>query len=46
MKAMLEPIMVAASIHVLASGAHGAALLPDPITPSSHGGFMNTTDAI
>jgi len=45
MKAMLEPMMVAASIHVLAAAPHGAALLPDRITASSQGDLIDAMDA-
>jgi hypothetical protein len=45
MKAMLEPIMVAASIHVLDSAVHGDATAADWITPSSQGAFMDAMDA-
>jgi hypothetical protein len=37
MKAMLDPRMVPASIHVLDSGAHGTAAPADRMTASSHG---------
>jgi len=37
--------MVAASIHVFASAAHGAPTSPDRITASSQGGLMDAMDA-
>jgi hypothetical protein len=40
MKAMLEPKMVAASIHVLASFVHGTAVSAVLITASSQGALM------
>ena len=40
MKAMLDPMMVAASIQVLVSAAQGVPGAPDRITDSSQGGFM------
>ncbi len=38
-KAMLEPMMVAARIQGPELGAQGASLLPERTTPSSHGGL-------
>jgi hypothetical protein len=44
-KAMLEPRMVAASTQGPAFALHGAPAFRDRMTPSSHGGFMETVDA-
>jgi hypothetical protein len=46
MKAMLDPRMVAASIHGLALSVHGTSPPPDRITASSQGALMETMDAI
>jgi len=46
MKAMLDPRMVAASIHVFASAAAGTPAAVDRITTSSQGVLMEAMDAI
>jgi hypothetical protein len=42
---MLEPRMVATSIQVRASAAHGTSAPADRMTPSSHGVLMKAMDA-
>jgi hypothetical protein len=46
MNAMLEPRMVAVSIHGLALSAHGTSLPADRNTTSSQGALMETMDAV
>jgi hypothetical protein len=45
MKAMLEPRIVAARIQGPDAGPQGSGDVPEWITPSSHGGFMQPLDA-
>jgi hypothetical protein len=46
MNAMLEPRMVAVSIHGLASSPHGTSATPDRNTASSQGALIEGMDAI
>src|ERR1700722_15648784 len=45
MKAILEPRMVPARIHVLDSARHGSAALADRMIVSSHGVLIESMDA-
>jgi hypothetical protein len=45
MKAMLDPMMVAASIHVWVLAAHEASTSRERMTASSQGGLMGAMDA-